>query len=64
MDVFLQAVVVIGAVIIGVRFGSIGLGICGGGGFRASSDWRTGRRNSYYFGSCHGCFHNAGRRRD
>lgn len=32
MDVFLQAVVVIGAVIIGVRFGSIGLGICGGGG--------------------------------
>lgn len=32
MDVFLQAVVVIGAVVIGVRFGSIGLGICGGGG--------------------------------
>ncbi len=32
MDVFLQAAVVIGAVIIGVRFGSIGLGICGGGG--------------------------------
>ena len=32
MDVFLQAVVVLGAVIIGVRFGSIGLGICGGGG--------------------------------
>ena len=29
---FLQAVVVLGAVIIGVRFGSIGLGICGGGG--------------------------------
>lgn len=32
VDVFLQAVVVVGAVIIGVRFGSIGLGICGGGG--------------------------------
>lgn len=32
MDVLLQAAVVIAAVIIGVRFGSIGLGICGGGG--------------------------------
>lgn len=32
MDVLLQAAVVIAAVIIEVRFGSIGLGICGGGG--------------------------------
>lgn len=32
MDVFLQALVVIGAVVLGVRFGNIGLGICGGGG--------------------------------
>lgn len=33
MDVFLQAVVVIGAVVIGVRFGSIGLGnLCTKGG--------------------------------
>lgn len=32
MDVLLQAVVVVAAVLLGVRFGSIGLGICGGGG--------------------------------
>ena len=60
MDVFLQAVVVLGAVIIGVRFGSIGLGICGGGGLMILNQVFGLRPTgapvdviSYYFGSRH-----------
>ena len=68
MDVFLQAVVVIGAVVIGVRFGSIGLGICGGGGLMILNQVfglrPTGAPvDSYYFGGCDCCIYDAGRRR-
>ena len=61
MDVFLQAVVVIGAVVIGVRFGSIGLGICGGGGLMILSmaiiaDVVPARQRGKYMGALGGVF--------
>ena len=56
MDVFLQAVVVIGAVVIGVRFGSIGFGIYDAGRRRHRLHCQNRRTNHARESQTH-CFH-------